>query len=157
MLLGLIAKPWQRADLAGTQCRFQLFQIGDAQFFIEFLYSFWTHSRQIEQFGERRRHILLCIAQSRGTAGLDDFRNLSREVFADAGELCQVLALRHKLAQIATQSPHRPRRISISPYPERICVANLQKIGNLFECRCDVFVVNRHYPAIRPSPWFSQV
>ncbi len=92
---GFLAEPRQLADAAGARGARQFIRIADVQLLVECADALRSQPRDLQEFRDRRRQLPAQPVQRPAVTARDDLGDLGGQVFADSGQLGEVIALCH--------------------------------------------------------------
>ena len=140
VLLGLLAHPFEVADLAGLGGRLQLLQVLDLHLLVEDLDAFGAQALDAQEVRQVRRQLLTQVLQRAAGAGLQDFVDLLGQALADAGEFLKVLAGGRQVGQALGHVAHGPRCVTVGADAEGVLALDFQDVGDLVEDGGDLAV-----------------
>lgn len=143
-LLGLRTEAVQLAHTTVAGGPRELFDRMHVEFVVERTYALGTEPRHLQHLRDTRRRGALQLGQQPALSGLDDLADLGGKVFADAGQLGEVFAVRKQLGDRHAERFEFTRGIAIGTHAERIGVFDLQQIGDLLEQRGNLCIVYWH-------------
>ncbi len=129
----LFAEAGQGSEAALVECCSQFIDGGHAERFPHQGHRFGTHAGQLQQLEHARAITLQQFVAQLQAAAFFNLNNVRGHPLADARDSEQPLGLTAQRGKLHGAAFHRLCRVAVGANPERVAVADFQKIGGLAE------------------------